>query len=38
MRLWMLVPLAALAACGGEEQQKAKAPPPVQALQAASGR
>jgi hypothetical protein len=33
MRLLMLVPLAALAACGGEEP-KAKAPPRAQALQA----
>jgi hypothetical protein len=34
MRLLVLVPLAALAACGGEGEQKAKAAPPVQALQA----
>ena len=34
MRLFMLVPLAALAGCGGEGEQKAKAPPRAQALQA----
>ena len=34
MRLLVLVPLAALAACGGEGEQKAKAPPRPQAMQA----
>ena len=34
MRLMLVVPLAALAACGGEAEQKAKAPARAQALQA----